>query len=269
MLGALVLGTAFCLLVWGEVRRPLRHATAEPKLRRDVRNLAIAGLAGITLLLAETPVTRRLTCLTERRRWGLLQRLPLPVWLETAAAVVLLDYTFYIWHSLNHKLGLLWRFHQPHHVDLGLDASTAFRFHFGELTISVGWRAAQILTIGVTPLALSVWQLFMLLEILFHHSNLELPIEWERRLSKFIVTPRMHGIHHSIVRNEQQSNLSSGLTVWDYLHRTLRTDIPQSQIVIGVPAYLNPRDVRLAPVLSMPFGEQRDSWRRYSSVTQP
>jgi sterol desaturase/sphingolipid hydroxylase (fatty acid hydroxylase superfamily) len=260
-LGVVALGTAFCLLLWGEIRRPLRRSAAEPKLRRNARNLAIAGVAGATLQIAEAPVTRRLTRLAETRRWGMLKRLPLPVWLEIALSIVLMDYTFYLWHALNHKIGLLWRFHQPHHIDLGLDASTALRFHFTELTVSVGWRAAQILVIGVSPLALSVWQLLMLLEILFHHSNLKLPLGVERIVSKIIVTPHLHWIHHSVVKQEQDSNLSSGLTVWDYLHGTLRTDVPQSEITIGVPAYLDPNDTDLVDVLAMPFTEQRFSWR--------
>ena len=247
--------------MWAEIWRPLRRSAAEPKLRRDVRNLAIAGVAGATLQVAEAPVTRRLTRLVETRKWGLLKRLPLPLWRELALSVVLMDYTFYIWHALNHKIGLLWRFHQPHHVDLGLDASTALRFHFTELTISVAWRAAQILMIGVSPLAFSVWQLFMLLEILFHHSNLDLPVRIERIISKIIVTPRLHGIHHSIIEQEQNSNLSSGLTAWDYLHGTLRTNVPQSEITIGVPAYLDPKATDLVSVLAMPFTEQRFSWR--------
>jgi sterol desaturase/sphingolipid hydroxylase (fatty acid hydroxylase superfamily) len=259
-LGALAVGTAFCLLVWGETKRPLRRTAPEPKARRDVRNLVIAAIAGVTLQVAETPVTSRLTRLVEQNRYGLLKRLPLPLSAEILIAVLLMDYTFYLWHKLNHRVGLLWRFHQPHHVDLGLDTSTALRFHFSELTVSVGWRAAQILVIGVSPLALSVWQLFMLLEILFHHSNMELPIALERLLSKVIVTPRLHGIHHSIVKQEQESNLSSGFTIWDYLHRTLRLDVPQSEVTIGVPAYLNPKDIRLPEVLTMPFVDHRFSW---------
>lgn len=260
-LGALTVGAAFCLLLWGESKRPLRRSAPEPKLRRNVRNLAIAGIAGITLQLAEAPVTPYLTRLVERRRWGLVKRLPLPLWADVTLAVVLLDYTFYLWHALNHKVPFLWRFHQPHHVDLGLDTSTALRFHFGELSISVGWRASQILLIGVSPFALSVWQLLMLVEIMFHHSNLKLPIRTERVLSKLIVTPRLHGIHHSIIKQEQESNWSSGLTVWDYLHGTLRENIPQSELTMGVPAYLDPTDTDFADVVVMPFHEQRDSWR--------
>jgi sterol desaturase/sphingolipid hydroxylase (fatty acid hydroxylase superfamily) len=42
--------------------------------------------------------------------------------------------------------------------------------------------------------------------VLLHHSNLRLPIRLERWLNRFLVTPRMHGIHHSQVRRETNSN---------------------------------------------------------------
>ena len=70
---------------------------------------------------------------------------------------------------------------------------------------------AQIGLIGTSPLALSIWQTALLISILFHHSNVELPLAVERRLSRVFVTPRMHGIHHSIVHDETDSNWSSGL----------------------------------------------------------
>lgn len=255
----LVLGT-FAALLWLERRRPLRREV-EPKLTRGVRNLAVAALGAATLQLAEGPLVKRLTALVERRKLGLLKRVSLPRWLETALALVLLDYTLYIWHVLTHKLPFLWRFHLPHHIDLDLDASTALRFHFGELVLSVPWRAGQIMLIGVSPLALSIWQTLLLISILFHHSNIRLSIETERRLSRLIVTPRMHGIHHSMVREETDSNWSSGLAIWDRLHCTLRLNVPQDEIIIGVPAYSGANDVQLRTILAMPFRRQRPSWQ--------
>jgi sterol desaturase/sphingolipid hydroxylase (fatty acid hydroxylase superfamily) len=71
----------------------------------------------------------------------------------------------------------------------------------------------------------------------------------------------MHGIHHSIVPEETNSNWSSGLTVWDRLHGTLRLDVPQEQVTIGVPAYRDPKDVTLPKIVAMPFGPQRPSWQ--------
>lgn len=254
----LVLGS-FGALMWLERRRALRRAV-EPKLRREARNLTVAAVSAAALQLTERPVIESLTALVERRRWGLLKRLHLPAWLEVALAVILMDYTLYVWHVLTHHVPLLWRFHVVHHVDLDLDASTALRFHFAELIISVPWRAAQVLVLGVSPLSFSVWQLSLFLSIMFHHSNAQLPINLERVLNRLLVTPRMHGIHHSIVREETNSNWSSGLTLWDWLHGTLRLNVPQEEINIGVPAYRQPEEVGLAKILVMPFGEERATW---------
>ena len=257
--GALVLG-AFGALVWLERRRPLRDER-ESKMRRSARNLAVAAVGAAAIRLTEAPLAERLTALVERRRWGLLKLARLPLWLEVAAAVVLLDYTLYLWHVLTHRVPLLWRFHVVHHIDLDLDATTALRFHFAELIISVPWRAAQILCIGVSPLSLSVWQTLLMLSVLFHHSNVRLPVEVERKINLLVVTPRMHGIHHSLVKEETNSNWSSGLTLWDRLHGTLRLDVPQGAIDIGVPAYREPREVGLGSMLALPFGEERPTWR--------
>ncbi len=255
----LVLG-AFGVLVWLERRRPLRRAV-EPKARRDARNLAVAATGAIALSVTEKPLAEALASLVERKRWGLLKVVRLPRWVEVALAVVLLDYTLYLWHVMTHRVPFLWRFHLVHHLDLDLDASTALRFHFAELLASVPFRAAQILVIGVSPLSFSVWQTFLMLSILFHHSNVRLPVELERRLNRVLVTPRMHGIHHSDVKAETDSNWSSGLTVWDALHGTLRLDVPQDEITVGVPAYRDPREVGLAEILKLPFNEERDAWQ--------
>ncbi len=250
----------FAALVWLERRQALRRRQVEPKARRDIRNLAVGGFGAIALHVAERPIVAPLARLVWRRRWGLLQRMRLPLWAETALAVALLDYTLYLWHVLVHKVPWLWRFHLVHHADLDMDASTALRFHFGELTVSVPWRAAQVMAIGASPLALSTWQTFLFCSILFHHSNVRLPIGLERWLSRLVVTPRMHGIHHSIVESEASSNWSSGLSVWDWLHGTLRRDVPQQAITIGVPGYRDPSELTLPKVLAMPFGEERVGW---------
>ncbi|HEV2762829.1 MAG TPA: sterol desaturase family protein [Pyrinomonadaceae bacterium] len=259
-LGASLVAGAFGLLAWLERRRPLRRAV-EPKLRREARNFAFAAAGALALRVTEKPLADALTRLVERRRWGLLKLVPLPAWLEVALAVVLLDYTLYLWHVLTHRAPLLWRFHRVHHADLDLDASTALRFHSAELLLSVPWRAGQLLLVGVSPKALSAWQNFLFLSILFHHSNVRLPVELERRLVPLVVTPRMHGIHHSVIEAETNSNWSSGLTVWDKLHGTLRLDVPQDEVTIGVPAYRDPSELGLVEILTMPFGAQRPTWQ--------
>jgi sterol desaturase/sphingolipid hydroxylase (fatty acid hydroxylase superfamily) len=71
----------------------------------------------------------------------------------------------------------------------------------------------------------------------------------------------MHGIHHSHVRHETNSNYSVVFSWWDRLHRTLGLNIPQSELVIGVPGYAEPADNRVWNALLLPFQRQRDYWR--------
>lgn len=258
-LRAALVGGTFLGLILLERRRPLRRAV-EPKLRREGRNLAMAGLSAVAVHLAETPITTRLTRQVQRRRWGLLKRLPLPQWLETLLAVVLLDYTLYVWHVLTHRVPFLWRFHQVHHIDLDLDTSTGVRFHFGEMSLTAALRAVQILGIGVDRPTLAFWQRLLTLSVIFHHSNLRLPAPVERRLSPFIVTPRMHGVHHSESKDESDSNFASLLSIWDFLHGTWRSSVPQRAITIGIPGRRDPGELTLGPLLAMPFRPQRPSW---------
>ena len=268
LMGGLMAALAFLAVTWLESRRPLRAPDREAKSTRLPRNLTIGALGAIAVSLAERPVSEPLAAAVERRRWGLLHRWNLPRSLHTLLAVALLDYTLYAWHVLTHRVPWLWRFHLVHHVDLDLDATTALRFHFGELLASVPWRAAQIAAIGVTPSALHVWQRWLLASIVFHHSNLELPVPLERMLARAIVTPRLHGIHHSIVRREVGSNLSSGLTIWDRLHGTLRLNVSQADITIGVAAYREPADVTLVRSLELPFHGQRE-WQKLPDDGEP
>lgn len=249
---AAVVAIAFGLLLWRETRRPLRDRV-ERRLVHTARNVGVGILSAVAVNLVETPVVLPFAAFVEGRGIGLLRVVTLPGWLDVLLACVLMDYTLYVWHVLAHKSPLLWRFHLVHHADLDLDASTAVRFHFGELLISIPWRIGQIALIGTTPHALVVWQTATLVSILFHHSNAELPLPLERALSWVIVTPRMHGIHHSVVESEVNSNWSSGLALWDRVHGTFRLDVPQHEIVIGVPEYRAPWQVSLARILALPF----------------
>ena len=168
-----------------------------------------------------------------------------------------MDYTLYLWHVMTHRVPFLWRFHRVHHADLDMDASTAIRFHLGEFLLAAPYRALQVALIGVSPEALTLWQRLTLAEVVFHHSNLRLPLGLEQRLVGVIVTPRMHGIHHSTVPGAADANWSSLFTLWDRLHGTLRLNVPQAAVEIGVPELRRPRDVALPRLLALPFERQR------------
>jgi sterol desaturase/sphingolipid hydroxylase (fatty acid hydroxylase superfamily) len=236
--------------------RPRRSAL----LRRYVVNGAVSGLALGAAIVAVQPAASAMLGWSSNGDIGLLQFLNASPILRTVAAFLLMDLSFYYWHQLNHRVPLLWRFHNVHHVDPDLDLSTAFRFHFGEIALSAGFRVVQILVIGPSLAAYALYELGFQANTLFHHSNVRLPIGVERVLNRFLVTPRMHGIHHSQVLSENRSNYGVVFPWWDWIHRTLRLNVPQSEVVIGIAGYSSPKDNGFWRVFSMPFLRQRDYW---------
>jgi sterol desaturase/sphingolipid hydroxylase (fatty acid hydroxylase superfamily) len=259
VLVAAAAGGLFALLLVLERLRPLR-AARHSLVPEVLLNLAISALAFAVAGTVVRPWVTASIHWSAREQLGLLHLVALPAPARGVLAFLGMDLTFYYWHRLNHVTPFLWRFHNVHHVDPALGASTSFRFHFGEVALSALFRVVQVSLLGIDLPAYAVYELAFQANTVFHHSNLRLPIRLERLLNRVLVTPRMHGIHHSQVRAESLSNFSVVLPWWDRLHRTLRLNVPQALIAIGVPGYCRPEDNRLTRLLAMPFLAQRDYW---------
>ncbi len=239
-------------------------------LRRSVRslfgrlavNLVFSGLALVAATLFVAPAVEASFGRLAAAPFGLIPLIAPPPVVGGVLGFLLMDLSFYYWHLLNHRVPVLWRFHNVHHMDPDLDVTTALRFHFGELALSAGFRVVQLLAIGVSPVTYAVYEVVFQANTLFHHSNVRLPIRLERPLNTLLVTPRMHGIHHSQVEREANSNYGVVFPWWDRLHRTLGLNVPQAALTIGVPAYSEPEDNRLWNAVVQPFRRQRDYWRR-------
>jgi sterol desaturase/sphingolipid hydroxylase (fatty acid hydroxylase superfamily) len=251
----------FVLLFVLERFFPLRKRTCL-LIGRLLVNLSISALAFFVAAVLVRPAALATVHWANAKTFGVIYLLPLPPLFAFALSFLLMDLGFYYWHIANHRIPFLWRFHNVHHIDPDLDVSTGFRFHFGEVTMSVAFRAVQVSLIGLSGWVFAAYELVFQANTLFHHSNLRLPIRFERLLNKVLVTPRMHGIHHSQVRRENNSNFGVVFPWWDRVHRTLGLNIPQAEIAIGIAGYSQPQDNELRNALLMPFRKQRDYWRR-------
>ena len=261
-LGASVGGVIiFVLLFILERFFPLRPSTRS-LLGRLLVNLAVSILTFIAAFTLVQPAARWALRWSTDESFGLVHLVRLPGWFEFLLSFLFMDLAFYYWHLANHRVPFLWRFHNVHHIDPELDVSTAFRFHFGEIALSSLFSMLQVSLIGVSAWSYGIYQAAFQLEVLFHHSNLRLPIGFERLLNKVVVTPRMHGIHHSQVQRENNSNFGTVFPWWDRIHRTLGLNVPQSQIEIGIPGYTLPDDNTVPNALLLPFRKQRHYWRR-------
>src|SRR5262249_9403709 len=164
------------------------HA-APPKAWRLVGSGVLWGLnAGLSVVLV-VPVTAWAASVAPQWRplwWS--------GWSGLALDLLILDGLIYGWHRVNHRAPFLWRFHGVHHLDRTLDSTSALRFHFGEVALSALARAGVVLALAVPLASVLAFETLLLIATIFHHSNLRLPENFERGLSRVIVTPSIHWV---------------------------------------------------------------------------
>jgi len=251
-----LLGVAAVALFVLEAKQQLRLRT-RPKAERLLINAAVAAPALPALRLLLLPGMHAAARWAEKHNFGILPRLNIPGLARYMLGFLALDYTNYLWHVLLHRSDLLWRFHNVHHLDLDLDLSSAWRFHIGENIASLPYRGGAVALLGIPAPLVLFYEVIFEGCTAFHHSNMRLPYTLERRLCQMVVTPRMHGIHHSIVAREANSNFSVIFSCWDRLHRTLRLNVPQAEVIIGVPAYRSLAEQTPKHLFLLPFQKQR------------
>jgi sterol desaturase/sphingolipid hydroxylase (fatty acid hydroxylase superfamily) len=256
--GTPLLAAVFATLFVVEGKRQLRKRR-QPRWKRAIINSVVALPAFSLLRLLLLPAMVAMARKSRQLQWGLNYRYTAPPVVKTLVSFLLLDYSNYLWHILLHRVPALWRFHVVHHCDPDLDVSTAVRFHFGELIASIFYRSAWVFLLGVKPVHVVVYEIAFEGATQFHHSNWKLPYRTENLLNKVIVTPRMHGIHHSVVEQETNSNFSIIFSFWDRLSNTIRLNIHQDEIITGIPAYNDPAELTIGYLLIMPFGKIRKS----------
>ena len=115
-------------------------------------------------------------------------------------------------HLANHKVRMLWRFHELHHSQEDMSVLTVFRTH---PLIHVSYLIALIPGIvliangAVTTTLLVVYAAV----VAFEHSNTNLSFG---PLNRIFCSPNYHRIHHR-VEGRQDVNLGFALTIWDQL----------------------------------------------------
>lgn len=193
--------------------------------------------------------------------FGLMPLLSLPGWLETILVLLLLDLVIYGQHVASHQIPMFWRFHRVHHADLDLDATSGLRFHTVEILVSMGLKCVVAILLGARPSDVVLFEIVLNATAIFNHSNVRIPVAVDRVLRWFVVTPDMHRVHHSVLRDETDSNYGFNLPWWDRLFRTYRPQ-PRGEhatLTLGLPGERDASGtVALLRMLAMPFREQRD-----------
>ena len=186
---------------------------------------------------------------------GIFNILETPYILAVILSLFMLDLLIYSQHVLMHKIPILWRLHRVHHTEIGLDVTSALRFHPIEIIISMLIKMSFVLFMGVPVLAVIIFEVLLNGFALFNHSNLKLPARLDKQLRKVIVTPEVHWIHHSQIVKETNSNYGFNLIIWDKIFSTYRSrpSLDYTQMQQGLKEFGLSKSLGLYTLLISPF----------------
>jgi len=261
-----VFSVCFALIAAAEVVAPRRRADLPRRLRWP-NNLGITVLntVAVRILLPTSALT--VAGIAERNGWGLLSSVPLPFFLRTILAILVLELAIYLQHRLFHTVPFLWRVHRMHHADLDFDVTTATRFHPIEMLLSAGIKILVVAALGAPALAVLGFEVLLNATSMFNHANVRLPAPLDAALRWLVVTPDMHRVHHSAIPRETNSNYGFNLPCWDYIFGTYRAQPAAGHLAmtIGLDQFRTPRDLWLDRMLLQPFARDARahglSWR--------
>lgn len=251
-------GTAFAVLAVLELSHPRLERPElmkALKTRRWATNLSILLLSSLLLRIVFPAAATGVALWADIRGYGVLPALAVPPLLSGLIAFLALDFAVWLEHVVFHKLPILWRIHRVHHADPGVDLTTALRFHPLEILLSMVWKAVVIVALGAPALSVLLFEIVLNAGAMFNHANLRLPTKVERGLRRFIVTPDMHRIHHSVERAETDSNYGFNLSIWDRLFSTYVAQPASGDDAIetGLKAYGRDEPIKLVWSLMLPF----------------
>jgi sterol desaturase/sphingolipid hydroxylase (fatty acid hydroxylase superfamily) len=242
------------MAIW-EVLSP-RRARTLPRHRRWPANLGIVVLNTVIVRALFPAAAVGMALSAETHGWGLFNRTGIPAWAAVAAGIVLLDLAVYLQHVMFHAVPALWRLHRMHHADLDVDVTTGARFHPVEIVLSMLIKFAAIAALGVPPAAVVLFEVLLNATSMFNHANVRIAPAVEPALRWLLVTPDMHRVHHSIERDETNSNFGFNLPLWDRLFGTYRAQprAGHESMTIGIPDFRDAAECSsIAGMLAIPF----------------
>jgi sterol desaturase/sphingolipid hydroxylase (fatty acid hydroxylase superfamily) len=244
----------FAVVAYAELNAPRRAKVGDWKQRWRI-NLSILVLDVVLARLTVGAAALIAATYAAQLNLGLFNLIGLPFWANAILGFIILDFAVYVQHVLTHRVPVLWRLHQVHHADEDVDLTTGLRFHPLEIILSLGYKAAIVLALGIDPWVVVLFEAVLNASAVYTHGNYALPVKLDHAIRKVFCTPDMHRVHHSIICEETDSNYGFFLSIWDRLFGTYRPEpaLGQQGVVLGLPEYQNRATPDFWQLLKLPF----------------
>ena len=250
--------TIFALIIFWERIAPKRKNHI-PRTKRWPINIGAVVLNQLLIKILIPFSAIEIALITTSNNWGILHQITIDSNLKIIIGLLLLDLSIYFQHLCFHYIPILWRFHQIHHLDQEFDLTTGIRFHPIEIIISLFYKFAIIIFLGITPFQVLIFEIILNAMAMFNHGNIRLPFLVDKYLRIILVTPDMHRVHHSVLPKEFNRNFGFNFSFWDRLFKTYKADSQAGQLKmqIGQIDYPDFNQTGALRLLTLPFITRR------------
>lgn len=137
-------------------------------------------------------------------------------------AFVAVDFVYYWWHRLSHRVNLLWAVHAVHHQSEDYNLAVALRQ--AVLSVWTIWPLhLPMALIGIPPATFLLVDALSTLYQFWIHTELIGKLGWFEWIFN---TPSQHRVHHAINPRYLDRNYAATLCIWDRLFGTF---IPETE----------------------------------------
>ena len=161
---------------------------------------------------------------------------------------LVVEFSDYLVHYLEHRIPVLWELHKVHHSALFLNPLTARRAHSLPLVYGgVAGAILQAIPAGVFAFLFGL----TLTDVLFlsaigskigtigtldplKHSHFSVSLGWFERI---LISPHMHQVHHSSLPPHLDKNYGTNLSIYDWMFGTAYRPSKDEMIVYGLAGY--------------------------------
>lgn len=178
-------------------------------------------------------------------------------WLTYVIVFIVLDFSGYVVHALDHKINFFWNSHIIHHSSEEFNLACALR-----QSVSVFIRLFIILLLpaallDIDPQVIAIVAPLHLFAQFWYHTR---HINKMGFLEKIIVTPSHHRVHHALNKEYIDKNYGQIFIVWDKLFGTFQEELKEVPAVYGIT-----RPVRTWNPIRINFQHMgllfKDAWR--------
>ena len=157
----------------------------------------------------------------------------MPTWAMWVMTFVLIDFVFYIYHRMSHRVRFLWAIHMSHHSSEEMNFAVSFRqAWFGPVSKIPFFIVLPLL--GLDPTIIAVAGVISTLWGIVGHTQIfeKLgPLEW------IFNTPSHHRVHHGANEQYIDKNYGNLFIIWDRIFGTFEEE--KEPVIYGLVSNVN------------------------------